>query len=579
MKTGTLTQPTPGGRWALTLALTLATSVSACAASLRGDLEDHPNGAFAEAALAASPAPMNAPAPAAAASADAHEGTQAVEITSPDGQAAHPNPHPPVRGAVSPSGPNATSPPSISLQPAAPAPGDASGPAAAPGRAASAAPRLGPVTPETLAAIGLTVDGDDWETLQAPDWAAGAALPYTLARRAFFARSPTIAAAAARYRAAFERYGQVSALNDLVRQYDAFGRALKTGATTPYVRGPSLDKRFPFQGVASLQSQVVDADVAQARARFQGEVLRAAAAFDAAFHDLLYQQRAVGVVRRVVGYAAQAAEAARARYRAGSASHASLIQATMRLDDLRLRLQTTKTRRDAAWQRLAAALRLGPGDDTAPGDAVTPPRPTLKLDAKLPPRPPREAARRQAQTRGPRAAEARARSLRATLMAQLAERQLEPPLSPGLSRTDAPPGAGAPTGVRSNLGYMTGGPFVREARQRDAAAQASLDAALRDAPAAADRAWVRLDDALRRRRLYAGVQRARARQAVEVAQRGYRAGRATFFDLDTAVARALEVDLTAHAATRDAFVAAAELAVETGPPGAPAPKDAKEHTP
>ncbi len=546
MKPHTHTNPSPLPSTTTALVLALASlGLTACAASLRGDLEDHPGGSFAEATAAVTESPTGtaiAPATAAQTAGQTTAGT-------------------------------------------APAAGTAPG----------TAPKAAPASP-----------------FQDPAWTPPNPLLYSTAREAFFARSPAVAAAAARYRAAFERYGQVTALNDLVRQYDAFGRALKKAGVTGAAATPPRGKAFPFQGVASLQGQIVTADVAEARAAFEREVLQAAAGFEAAFQGLLYEQRAVGVLARVVGYAARTVDAARARYRSGAVSHANLIQAEMRLDDLRLRLRTAKARREAAWRRLAAVLRLGEPSASGEGEgglavvATLPPRPKLKLDAPLPGRPDRDEVRAlaagadgasvpaphggaalaadatltQSGVRGTAVAVARARALRATLMVQLAERQLEPNLTAGLRSDQAPdleprslrPAAGAPRqrpgpggmALQGNLRFITGGPFLREARERQVAAQEGLQAALRDAPAQADQLWVALDDAVRRRRLYAGVQRSRAEQAVQVAQRGYRAGRATFFDVDAAVARALDVNLAAHAATRDAFVFAAKLAVELG---------------
>ncbi|MCA9515119.1 MAG: TolC family protein, partial [Myxococcales bacterium] len=97
----------------------------------------------------------------------------------------------------------------------------------------------------------------------------------------------------------------------------------------------------------------------------------------------------------------------------------------------------------------------------------------------------------------------------------------------------------------------------------------------RRAPARAEGAWVTLDDARRRYASAAGHQLARAEQGVEVAEQGYRAGTATFFDLDSAVQLYLGAALDARAALRDAWVAAALLdaVVGTGAADAAQPQE------
>jgi outer membrane protein TolC len=244
-------------------------------------------------------------------------------------------------------------------------------------------------------------------------------------------------------------------------------------------------------------------------------------------------------------------DAAHARYRAGQVSHTNLLKAQIRLADLRQQLGTAKARRASASRTLSAELDL-------PGDALATPR--LTLDVKLPPRPARAEAVAAAKGAGPAVTQARIMALRATLMVQLAERQLQPNLSPGLSVERV---AGTPPAA-ADVMYATGGPFLREMRDREQAAAAQLASALRRVPAAADAAWVTLDEALRRRRLNVGAQLARAQQSVDVAERGYRAGRATFFDLDSALEVFLRVSLEARAALRDAHVGAARLRVITG---------------
>jgi len=478
-----------------TLLVILPVVLTACATSLRSDLADHPNGTFAEGAarrtLATAP---SAPAP---------------TVTETNATATPVTP----KGA----GPDAV--------------------------------RRGPITAADLAVVGVTADDDALGGYRGAWTPADRRLDHGDARRAFLARSPAVSEAVQRFRAAYERYGQVGALNDLVRQYDAFAGELKTGATTPAVK-PHLAKRFPFGGVADLQGQLVDVDVTLARVGLERALLSEIADFEAAWQEVYYWQRAVGILADVTDLSERVVDAARARYRAGSTSHANLIQAEIRHEALSVRLTTARARRDAAKTALTAALNLPPS-------ALD--RVHLHLGGGLPDRPHRDDATAAALDHGPSVATARAARDRAALMVQLAERQLQPNLAEGATT----PGSG-PRPAAADLMYATGGPFLREMRVRAAATEDALTAAERRAPALAESAWVTLDDAIRRYRSAAGSQISRAEQGVEVAERGYRAGTATFFDLDNAVQLYLATALDARAALRDAHVAAARLDLIVG---------------
>ena len=482
-------------------------SLSACAASLRNDLADHPNGRFAEGA-----------------------GTRTTAVTAAT----------PVASTTAPAAGAPTAPGALPTAKAA-------GPEPA---------RRGPVTADELAIAGVTT-GDDQLAAFRGAWTPGkGTLPYSDSRAAFLARSPAVSEAVQRFRASYERYGQVTALDDLVRQYDAFAQELRTNATTPILR-PSLAKRFPFNGVADLQGRIVDVDVALARVALERDLLGALADFEAAWQEAYYWQHALGIVAGVSDLAERVVEAAKGRYRAGGTSHANLIQAELRDEALSVRLATSRARRSSTKTSLAAALDL-------PADALD--GVSLHLDAPLPKRPARSDVAAATLAHGPTVATARAARERAALMVQLAERQLQP----NLAEWAGVPGSGARPAA-ADLAYATGGPFLRELQVREQAAADALAGAERQAPARAEEAWVTLDDAVRRRVSSAGRQLARAQQGVDVSERGYRAGTATFLDLDTAVQLYLATALDAWAALRDAHVASARLATLVGVPHTPSP--------
>lgn len=480
----------------------LSTLGAGCATSLQRDLETRPNGRFAESALGLVHAHAEQP--------------------------VHSPPAPPVPDANSKSG-------SLASMPRA---------------------DHGPVSARDLANVGIEVAAGQLETYRKESWRPQRRLGRSEAWTAFLARSPKLTAAVESFRGSFDRYQQVAYLNDLVRQYDAFASQLQTYATTPHVR-PNISRRFPFGGVASLQGEIVNVDVSLARVRFEQAVLDALVSFEQSFQAALYWQRAVSILADNVELTRRVVDTARARYRAGTTSHANLIQAQIRLEDVKQQRKTARARHQAARTELAAILDLPAGDLG---------RSRLFVGTALPSRPERSSVRAAVRAHGPAPSSARLAVLRSTLMVQLAERQLLPNLSPGIGTS-----AGLDTPLpRADTPYATGGAFLRGLRHLESAARARHQGVLEEAPARADSAWVALDDALRAQRINSGAQTERAEQGVSVAERGYRAGTATFFDLDAAVQLRLRVALAARAATRDAFVSAARLQLTTGTGSRPA---------
>jgi len=469
-------------------------TLGGCASSLRSDLRDHPHGRFADGAAVsrASSAPL-----------------EPAQDTAPDAD----------------------------LQPA----DDLVAPP-------HTAPIRGPIAAAELALIGVPTSDDGALNALRGDWHPSRTLDYSTALAAYLARSPAIAEAVANYRASFERRGQIRALDDLLRQYDAFGVGLKTNASTPMLR-PLAGKSYPLGGVLDLEGRLATVDVQLARAMFEDAILKALSRFEMAWQGAVYQQQATRILGRVTELAGRAVDAARGRYSAGGSSHANLIQAEIRETDVKNQYANARAKSISTRLALAAELDLPP---------LSLERHALHLDERLPGRPQRVATRTKAMEQSPEVAMARSKLDRASLLVLLTKRQITPNFAEGKDI----PGSG-PRPAAADLPYATAAPFLRELELRESASVDALRLAERRAVANADRVWAMLDDALRRRGT-ASTQLSRADQAVEVAERGYGAGTASYLDLDNAIKLYLAMALDARAALRDAFVAAAELTVATG---------------
>jgi hypothetical protein len=407
-----------------------------------------------------------------------------------------------------------------------------------------------PVSAADLAAFGLTAGDLSAQDAQAEGWTPSPRLTHAEARSAFLLRSSSVEAIIKRHRASFTRYSQVDDLNHLVRQYDAFAEELMTSASTPLVMPQRT--AWPLRGAGRMESALAEVDIALSQARSSRKVREALVGFEVAFQDAIYWERAAGTLSATARLARQSLKVAESRYQSGRGQYMYVLFAENRLDTLTSSHRSADERADAARAQLAALLEL-PLDVLQETDLIPAADPSLPDRAALPV---------EVTQHSPALQETELSSRRAQLMVEWVERQLLPELSAGtsLTRTGAVPKRGA------DIMYATRAPFLAELALVKDSAEAATDSARRVIPAEADQLWASLSEALRDLSLADGAQRRRARQARDAASAAFGAGELSFFELDAAITRVLDVDLSVHRHRKSAAVAAAKLNALSGAP-------------
>jgi outer membrane protein, heavy metal efflux system len=398
-------------------------------------------------------------------------------------------------------------------------------------------------------------------------------------------RNPRIAAAARDLRAAVMRYPQVTALDDLLRQYNAFTKQLDTLVTVQPQKAMTA-MQFPFPDVAALKGQVVTLEVAEARIGLDLQTRDVLTEARLAWSNYAYLQAALALTRDNVGLLDGLARAVEARYQNSQSLYGDLLSAQMELAmvtederELRDRLEATAATLNALLGRPAAA-ELGPAADLP--DVV--PNGTLTELTDL--------ALRQRQE----LVQQRVAIQRMETMRQMAARMAVPDPSAGASLLDSQAKIVSGTGAEpSTMGGMASGTFATQPRPDLAqAAQFGRESAyLRETDARIEamqqmladmenetRAMVcerRADSATAARRsqtLYRTSQIPLARQAVKAAEAAYSDGQADFMTYIEALRTLLRYQLEEEAARRDLRDAVARLdqVVGSNVPAQPAEK-------
>ena len=344
-------------------------------------------------------------------------------------------------------------------------------------------------------------------------------------------RSPLVRAAERSLRAALEQYGQVAALDDVLRSY-----ASATGSLMGAVGAPMEETaaRFPFPGMLALKGQIVAADARAARAELSRARRDALAEARRLYWSLAFAHRGAELLGEILGLQEQTVRAMNARYASGQGTLADLTGAQVDVEKARTERETALVERGVFEARLRALLAL-------PRDTVLgAPRGTEAVPATAD----AGALAGMALERRQELLRMRAMAERMELMLQMTEREIAPGFALGASSFENQPlmqdgtmamrepfaavgtaaeGAGSPK--LPTAGRTAG--YVRETRERLAALREEIRAEEEATVAGVREAWFAFDRTAREARLWSLKVGELTRLASETQDRAYRAGRAT----------------------------------------------------
>ena len=384
-------------------------------------------------------------------------------------------------------------------------------------------------------------------------------------------RSPSVLSAERSLRATLEQYGQVTALEDVLRRYATATGALMTGVGG--AMGEGSRARFPFPGMLALKGEIVTQDARAAREELDRVRRDALAEARRLYWGLDYAHRAVPLLGEINSLLRQSVQAVRAGYESGKGPLADIATAQVELEKNLTEMATAAGERGVIETGLRsllalprdAALGIPRGSELLPAAGDPEELATLALDK-------RQELRRM-----------RAEEARMELMIQMVEREVVPGFSLDLSLLEnspleqagtmamsepfppsVPAAEGIGTPVRAFSGRTAG--YLRETRERLAALREELRGAERSTVARVREAWFAYDRARREEQLWAKRVGEMTRLASETMERSYRAGRATLPEALESARVARESALNAARRRADAGQAWAALEMAVGAP-------------
>jgi len=352
-----------------------------------------------------------------------------------------------------------------------------------------------------------------------------------------FLRNPSIRSAENQFIATTEQFSQVANLDEILRQYGAFTEGSSPGVGPMKGRDP-ISSRFPYPGVMSLKSQIVDRSVEMSKEDL--EIARRETITEArkAYWSLQYVHRAYSILDETLALLTHLEGVATSRYESGKTSYQDVVKIRISKETLAEDLNSLKQKQINIEIKILELLNLSP--DLKVG------RPTTKTLDKVSPN--LEKLFDVANENRQELRKIRANIDKMELMVELGETMIIPPYTLNLSlykdeavnqvgtfnnketfavSTSSSKGAGLP----KSPWYGTNDAYLRETRRKIAAQKDNLAMIEAKTATMVRTAWFELDKAIREETLYAKTVVELSQTSLEVSTRAYESGKVAFADV------------------------------------------------
>ena len=378
-------------------------------------------------------------------------------------------------------------------------------------------------------------------------------------------RHTGIKAAEARLRGAIEAFTQVTALDEILRQYTAFTEALMVGVGPMKGKDP-VDKKFPFPGVLTLKGEIVNQEVRVQRERLEAVRRDEVTGMRKAYWNLIYVLKEERVTTEMVALLKKLESVANSRYESGRTSYQDVIKVRIRREILDENLITLREKQRNLEAKTREILNLSPAVKLGLPETAHPAGDVPVLQDLYP----------VAQERRQELRRLRAQVGKIELMIEMAETMILPGYSLNLAlygdepvndagsfarketfptRTEASRGAGLP----KMPWYGTEDAYLRETRQKLYALNEDLKQAETQTNTMVRNTWFNIDKAGREAALYQDEVVKLSRSALDVSTRGYESGNVSFADVIDSYTTWLKANLTLERKRSDFEIAWAEL--------------------
>lgn len=235
-------------------------------------------------------------------------------------------------------------------------------------------------------------------------------------------RNPGILAAQKSVTAEIRSFDQVMDLDDSLRRYTAFTRALDNKAG-PRKTKDAVRMAYPGPGLTALKGRIIEDQVALLSEKLAIATKKVLTDVEKSYWDLVFVEASTRITRETIAAFARLRDVATTLYKSGRTSFQDVIKINISIEELNEELVTLAEQRKNVTIRILELLDLPAGTRTGPA-AVSPlpqaaPRPEALYDAARESRQELKVIRFQIR--------------KLEHMVEMAETMVEAPFSPGLS--------------------------------------------------------------------------------------------------------------------------------------------------
>ena len=378
-------------------------------------------------------------------------------------------------------------------------------------------------------------------------------------------RNPGVMAAENRFLASVEMFSQVSALDEILRQYTAFTESLMPGVG-PMKGEDQVRMKFPFPGVLALKGQIVGQEIKAAKESLEAARRESVTAARKTYWNLLFIHSARRITGKTIDLLGQLEAVATTRYEAGKTSFQDVIKVRIKREAMEEELVTLEEKEKNLEAKIREILNFSHTIKMGNPEKRLPMQKRLRLDELYP----------LAQERRQDLRRLRARVGKMERMIEMAETMILPPYTLNLSlyEDEAATQVGSiamketfPISVKASRGeglpktpwYGTNDAYLRQTRKKLQALREEQKKAEAKTTTMVRNSWFELDRASRETELYKETIVTLSQAALDVSSRGYESGRVSFADVIASYTIWLNAHLTLERKYADIGIAQAEL--------------------
>jgi HAMP domain-containing protein len=378
-------------------------------------------------------------------------------------------------------------------------------------------------------------------------------------------RNPGVMAAENRFLASVEMFSQVSALDEILRQYTAFTESLMP-VVGPMKGKDQVRMKFPFPGVLALKGQIVGQEIKAAKESLEAARRESVTAARKTYWNLLFIHRSRRITGTTIDLLGQLEAVATTRYDAGKTSFQDVIKVRIKREAMEEELVTLGEKEKNLEAKIREILNFSHTIKMGNPEKRLPMQKRLRLDELYP----------LAQERRQELRRLRARVGKMERMIEMAETMILPPYTLNLSlyEDEAATQVGSiamketfPISVKASRGeglpktpwYGTNDAYLRQTRKKLQALREEQKKAEAKTTTMVRNSWFELDRASRETELYKETIVNLSQAALDVSSRGYESGRVSFADVIASYTIWLNAHLTLERKYADIGIAQAEL--------------------